>query len=179
MSYRNLKLHTFNLLTERNWSCSRQTYLQRERESQPATRSLNVLMLAFTERCHITAYKIAHRELNYFWPSPVETARTLVPACHCKEDITRIVVVACIENTKFSKIFRGWRPLQVVHVNHCFRNRLLSVIRALTWVITRPFHTPYPHQAGASNKTCWLNSNSPPPSKNIYLLHGAESFLRS
>jgi len=44
----------------------RRTCRERESEREPATRSLNVLMLAFTERCDITAYKIAHRELNYF-----------------------------------------------------------------------------------------------------------------
>jgi len=131
MSYRNLKLHVFNLLNERNWSCSRQTYMQREweRECQSATRSLNVLMLAFTERCDITAYKIAHRELNYFWPIPVETARNLVPACHCKEGITQIAVVPRIENVKFSKILWG------------FRDRLLSVIRTLTWPGLSKCHT--------------------------------------
>ena len=128
----------------------RRTCRERESEREPATRSLNVLMLAFTERCDITAYKIAHRELNYFWPSPLETARTLVPACNCEEGITQIAVVASIENAKLSEILWGWHPLQVVQVNQCFRDRLLSVIRALTWLITWPFQLPYPHQAGAS-----------------------------
>jgi len=141
---------------------------ERERESQPATRSLNVLMLAFTERCDITAYKIAHRELNYFWPSPVETARTLVPACHCEEGVTQIAVVASTENAKFSKILWGWHPLQVVQVNQYFRDRLLSVIRALTWPITRPFQMPYPQQAGASRHAKHADWTQIPPKHYYY-----------
>ena len=86
----------------------RERLRMKERERETATRSLNVLYAAFTKRCYITAYKIAHRELNYFRPSPVEAGRALTASMSVERDgFTQITAFASIKHAKLSTIFWG------------------------------------------------------------------------